>query len=330
MTRAVAGAGLEIRMLSGFDDPAAPAPRWDRLVAEGTDAVFMTHAWQRLWWDAMNEQSLLIVAAQREGEPFALAPLYAAAGTLMLVGSGSADYLDFVGRPDEPTLASLLAAARDTLPVFTGVKLYHLRADSPTCALLPGVAERLGLELHIEPEVGAPYADLTEADVVSHLTSRRHVRKEEARMRRAGPLELRSADAQEAAQLVEAFLGQHGARWRAAGEESFERPGSRELVRTVVDRGLREGWARLTLLEWRGAPAAIDISLIRGSTQLNWLVSRDPSIERYSAGSVLAAHVAREAVTAGIRRLDFGLGEEQYKLRDASGVTPIANWFMYP
>jgi CelD/BcsL family acetyltransferase involved in cellulose biosynthesis len=330
MTRATALADVHIRTLRSFDDPALPPARWDRLAAGGSGGVFLTHAWQRLWWNAMAESPLLIVVAERRGEPFAIAPLYAAAGTLMLVGSGSADYLDFAGHPDEPALASLLAAARDALPDFSGIKLYHLRGDSATCALLPGVAARLGLELYSEEEVGAPYADLTDPAAVRYATDRRKLRKEEARMRRAGTLATRAADAAEAGEMVEVFLAQHSSRWRALGEESFERPGSRELVRNVVDRGVRDGWARLTVLEWRGAPVALDISLLAGTTQLNWLVSRDHSIREHSPGTILAGHVARDAVAAGMRRLDLGLGEEEYKLRGSSGVTRIENWFMYP
>ncbi len=332
MTRTIAGAEQRTRTITSFADPTVSAADWDRLAGETTAAaaVFLRHAWQRLWWQASAEGPLAIAVAERAGRPHALAPLYAAGGTLMLVGSGSADYLDFPGLPDERTLAVLLAGARDAVPEFSEVKLYHLPADSPTSALLPAVAARLDLELYTEEEVGAPYADLTDPALLAALTSRLKVRKEEARMRRAGELRVRRAAAEEADELVEVFIDQHGARWRALGQESFERPGSRELVRTVVADGLRDGWAVLTVLEWRGVPAALDVSLVHGGTQLNWLVSRDPAIEEFSCGSVLAAHVARYAAEHGIRRLDFGLGEEEYKLRHASGVTKIANWFMYP
>jgi CelD/BcsL family acetyltransferase involved in cellulose biosynthesis len=330
MMRTTAPAPVHIRTLRSFDDPALSPARWDRLAADASGGVFLTYAWQRLWWSAMAEDPLLIVVAERRGEPFAIAPLYAAAGTLMLVGSGSADYLDFAGHLDEAALASLLRAARDALPDFSGIKLYHLRGDSATCALLPGVAARLGLELYCEEEVGAPYADLTDPGVLRHATERRKLRKEEARMRRAGALATRSADAAEAGEMVEVFLAQHSSRWRALGQESFERPGSRELIRDIVDRGVRDGWARLTVLEWRGATVALDISLRAGATQLSWLVSRDHSIREHSPGTVLAGYVARDAVAAGMRRLDLGLGEEEYKLHGSSGVTRIANWFMYP
>jgi len=325
-----AAADLQIRTLTSFDDPALGAERWDRLLAGETESVFLTHAWQRLWWQTMGERGLMIVLAERGGEPFALAPLFAASGVLLPIGSGNADSLDVIGHPDEQALAAMLGEARDALPEFAGIELYHLPANSPTRALLPGVAARLGLELQSEEEEGAPYADLHDAEVVERLVSRRSVRKEEARMDRVSPLRVRTAAAGELDDLLDLFLRQHGARWRAAGQASFDTPRSRDLVRTVVENGQRDGWARLTVLEWRDAAAAIDISLIRGTTQLSWLVSRDPSIHDYSPGRVLGAHVVRAAVEAGMRRLDFGLGEEGHKLRDTSGVTPIANWFMYP
>ena len=331
MTEAAAATDLRLRVLDDFAAPGLDPSRWNGLLARSaTDVVFLTHEWQRLWWRERGDEQLLIVFAERDGGETAIAPLFAVEGSISLVGSGGSDYLDFIGRPDEAALASMLAAAREAAATFSGIELYHVPLDSPTTALLPGVAERLGLEMHREDAPGAPFADLGDAELVERLTARRSVRKEEARMRRAGDMRVRVAATEELEALVELFLEQHAARWLPVGEQSFDRAGSRDLVRSAVRAGDRDGWARLTVLEWQGQPAAIDISLIRGSTQLSWLVSRDPAIREHSPGRVLRAHVVREAVEAGMRRFDFGLGEEEYKLRDASGVRQLANWFLYP
>jgi CelD/BcsL family acetyltransferase involved in cellulose biosynthesis len=331
MIVAPAAGGLRLHVLDTFDSTLIDAQRWNALLAaSATDAVFLTHDWQRLWWDRFGDERLMLVLAEREGEPVALAPLFAVDGSVSLVGSGNSDHLDFLGRPDEALLAAMLEAARAAAPGFAAIELYHVPADSPTSALLPGVAARLGLEIHCEAALGAPYADLRDGELLARLTERRSIRKEQARMRRAGPLHLRRASGENLRALVELFLEQHGERWRAAGERSFDRAGSREFLRSVVLAGERDGWAQLTVLEWQDRPAAIDISLIRGDTQLSWLVSRDPSIREYSPGRVLRAHVVRAASRAGIRRFDFGLGEEDYKLRDASGVTAHHDWFLNP
>jgi CelD/BcsL family acetyltransferase involved in cellulose biosynthesis len=331
VTRAAAATGLRVSVLEDFDAPALDARRWNGLLARSaTDVVFLTAEWQRLWWQAFADEQLLIVLAERDGEAVALAPVFAVEGSVSLVGSGNSDYLDFIGPPDEAVLAAMLEAARDAADDFSGIELYHLPLDSPTTAMLPGLAARLGLELHSEDAPGGPYAELADAELAERLTARRSARKEEARMRRSGELNVRAAESAELDALVDLFFEQHGERWQAAGERSFDRRGSREFVRSVVHAGHGEGWVRLTVLEWKGQPAALDISAIRGATQLTWLVSRDPSIREYSPGRVLRAHVIREARAAGIRRFDFGLGEEDYKLRDASGVTRLANWFLYP
>jgi len=320
-----------ITVLEDLGAPELGAARWDALLAQGpTDVAFLTHEWQRLWWQARGDELLTVVLAERDSELIAIAPLFAVQGGVSLVGSGGSDYLDFIGRPDEATLAAMLAAAREAAPGFASIELYHVPASSPTTAMLPGVAERLGLELEREEAPGAPYADLGDAELVERLTARRSVRKEEARMRRAGELCVREARAEELERVVGLFFAQHAERWRPAGEASFNRVGARELVRTAVLAGHSAGWARVTLLEWEGRIAAIDISLIRGTTQLTWLVSRDASIREHSPGRVLRAQVIAAAVQAGMRRFDFGLGEEDYKLRDASGVVELANWFLYP
>jgi CelD/BcsL family acetyltransferase involved in cellulose biosynthesis len=331
VTEAAALTDVRIRVLDDLGAQELDARRWDELLSQSpTDVPFLTLAWQRLWWQARGDETLMVVVAERDCELCAIAPLFSVEGGVSLVGSGGSDYLDFIGRPDEATLTAMLAAARDAAPGFASIELYHLPFSSPTTAMLPGVAERLGLELEREAAPGAPYADLGDAELVERLTARRSVRKEEARMGRAGELCVREARTEELEPLVELFFAQHAERWTPAGEVSFNREGARELVRTAVLAGHRAGWLRFTLLEWEGSIAAIDISLVRGTTQLSWLVSRDPSIHEYSPGRVLRAQVIATAVDAGIRRFDFGLGEEDYKLRDASGVIELANWFLYP
>jgi CelD/BcsL family acetyltransferase involved in cellulose biosynthesis len=84
------------------------------------------------------------------------------------------------------------------------------------------------------------------------------------------------------------------------------------------------------MLEWRERPAAFEIALIRGTRYLSYVGSRERSFDHFSPGAVLQAHVVRAAIEEGAQCWDFGLGEEPYKLQDASGAVDVANWFMYP
>ena len=329
MTSAAAKTGLGIKVLDDFEDPALARERWDELLAGSADIVFMTLDWQRQWWSAFGGERLLLVVAEQQNEPFAIAPLFVSGEMLFLVGSGGSDYLDFIGAPDEAALAAMLDSARRRMSGFAGVGLYHLPLGSRTTALLPGVAARLGLELHREGGMTAPYADLADPDTVQQLIARRSVRKEEARMRRAGPLRVRVADTDELDPWLELFFAQHTSRWRGVGD-TLERENARAFCRAIVHTGHWAEWLRFTMLEWRGAPVAFDISLVHGDRQLCYLVARDPWIRAYSPGRVLQAQVIRDALARGVRWFDYGLGDEDYKLRAASGITEVANWFMYP
>jgi CelD/BcsL family acetyltransferase involved in cellulose biosynthesis len=330
MSSVAARGRLKVRVLEDFDDAALERARWDRLVASATDVVFMTLDWQREWWRAFGseDERLLLVLAERDGETCAIAPLFAAKEMLFLVGSDGSDYLDFVGQLDEPLLTALLDAARRMLGDFAGIGLYHLPRLSRTTALLPRVAERLGLELHCEGEASAPFADLTDQHRVTHLVARRGVRKAEARMRRAGPLAVRTPSSAELDEWLELFFAQHATVWRS--RDGWRRAEARAFLRAIAHAGHAGGWLRFTMLEWQGRPAAFEITLVHGGRHLSYLGSRDTSLDRYSPGAVLQAHVVNAALAAGARRWDFGLGEEAYKLRDASGVAEVANWFLYP
>jgi CelD/BcsL family acetyltransferase involved in cellulose biosynthesis len=321
---------VDLRVATDFHGAVPAEGGWDALVAGAPDLVFLTSEWQRQWWDSFGRGQLLLVVAERRGEPVAIAPLYADEGMLLLVGSGGSDYLDFIGAPDAELLGMMLEQARRRVDDFAGFGLYHLPLESSTTPMLPDVAARLGLELHREDTIGGPYIELPDADAVTRFCGRRKVRKEEARMRRAGALRVRSASGAELDEWLELLLAQHSARWRPLGVKGFEGEDASAFCRAIVHAGHRGGWLRFTMLEWRGAPAAFEITLIRGSRHLSYLVSRDPEIRSYSPGKVLEAHVVREAFEAGARCFDLGMGEEQHKLHSASGVRRVANWFLYP
>jgi CelD/BcsL family acetyltransferase involved in cellulose biosynthesis len=332
VTGVTADTAVETSVLDDFEHGVPDRGSWDRLVAGSCDVIFMTHDWQREWWRAFSteRERLLLVVAERAGAPVAIAPLFATKEMLCLVGSDGSDYLDFIGQLDEATLAAMLESARAQLPDFAGVALYHVPHRSPTTALLAGVAERLGLQLHSEGEMSAPFADLTDSERVRHLTARRTLRKAQARMRRTGDPRVRTAGESDIDGWLELFFAQHDAIWSARGQPGLRSPEARAFLRAIVRAGTKRGWLRFSMLEWEGRAAAFEITLILGERHLSYVGSRDDSIDYYSPGAVLGAHLVAEAVAEGTRVYDFGVGEEEYKLHDASGATRVVNWFMWP
>jgi CelD/BcsL family acetyltransferase involved in cellulose biosynthesis len=54
-----------------------------------------------------------------------------------------------------------------------------------------------------------------------------------------------------------------------------------------------------------------------------WFPTYNRALEQYSPGLILLLHVAKAAADAGIRRIDFGPGEERYKQEFKSGDTRL-------
>src|SRR5437773_11877279 len=95
----MSNSGITTRVLSGFDDPKFGPEQWEQLLAaQNCDIVYLTWQWQRAWWETFIGGDLLLILAERDGTPVALAPLYYDSGMIYLVGTGfESGYLDFVG-----------------------------------------------------------------------------------------------------------------------------------------------------------------------------------------------------------------------------------------
>jgi CelD/BcsL family acetyltransferase involved in cellulose biosynthesis len=331
MTSNAAAPKLSVRILADFDDPALDPACWDRLLTAGpSNLPCLMLDWQRAWWHAYGGDRLLLALAEEGGATRAIAPLYADEEMLYLVGSGEADALDFIGHIDERSLSQMIAAARDELSAFAGMHLYHMPSDSRTTTVLAGVAARLGLELCTLYELGAPYLDLTDSAHAEQVIERRKVRKEEYRMMREGPLEVRLATREDLDPWLDRLFAQHVARWTGQGDTKFDEQTRREFCRAIVHSGHDAGWLRFTMLEWKGQPASFDITLVRGDRHLGFLVSRDPAITRHSPGKVLEAHVIRAALESGARRYEFGIGDQEYKLSRSSANPRVVSWALWP
>jgi CelD/BcsL family acetyltransferase involved in cellulose biosynthesis len=332
MASGAATSRLTVRVLEDFEDPALDSARWDRLLADGpTNVACLTLDWQREWWRAFgcDRDHLMLVIAEEAGEPRAIAPLYAD-GDILYLGSDESDAVDFIGHVDEHTLTEILAAARRRLPEFLGIQLYHVPAESSTTALLPGVAIGLGLDLRCMYIIGAPYLDLTDVERVIQVVERRKLRKQARSMSRESPVQIRLAGSEDLDPWLDRFFAQHVARWTDRGDVKFNDERRRDFCWALVHAGHHAGWLRFTMLEWKGIPAAFDITLVRGDRHLAFLVSRDPSITHHSPGKHLEAHVIRAALESGARRYEFGIGDQTYKRSRASATPRLVTWAMWP
>lgn len=71
-------------------------------------------------------------------------------------------------------------------------------------------------------------------------------------------------------------------------------------------------------------PVAANLYLRSRDVVHSWIPAYDPELSASSPGSVLFHESLRNADQIGMRRLDFGKGDERYKLRLMTGAVPMA------
>jgi CelD/BcsL family acetyltransferase involved in cellulose biosynthesis len=82
------------------------------------------------------------------------------------------------------------------------------------------------------------------------------------------------------------------------------------LIRTCA----REGWLRLGIAHCEGVPAAAQIWIVQGGTASIYKLAYDERFARMSIGSVLTAHLMREAIDVDrVDVVDYLTGDDAYK-----------------
>ncbi|GGQ75445.1 glycosyl transferase [Couchioplanes caeruleus subsp. azureus] len=329
-----ARAGLAARVLRGIGDPALPAAQWRALLDRGdTREVFLTREWLDAWWRCHPRGRILPVLVLRDGVPVLMAPFFAEAGMVFFCGAGSADYLDLLGDvTDTGAVGTALAAARAATAGFVGFRLHHVPDGSRTADALRGAATVLGLDLVDEGTMDAPYVDLA-ADAVSPRPAahRRSLVRHERGLARCGELSV-VHDRAPTADDLEPFFAQHVRRWAGTPYPSaFTAPGCRAFFRAVAAAGAAHGWVVFTTVRWNGTAVAFHLGFDFAGSLLWYKPSFDPAYAARSPGEVLLRRLlllAREI--PGCTRFDFGIGDEAFKYRFATGVRTVRTWGLYP
>ena len=332
MTKAT---GTRVRLLTGFEDPMlADDAVWENLLAQGPrPSVFLTPGWQRAWWSAFGRGRLLLLLAERHGEPVALAPLFADSGMVFSVGAGGSDELDLIGDVSvEGVTEDLLDTARSLADSFVGFRFYHVPDRSPTGDALQHAASRLRLDIFDEGDLPEPFLDLVDPGAADDAAGRTSLVRHERRLRRDGDLEvLHLRDAATIRERLDPFFEQHIARWSTTGFPSlFLDPAQRAFYRGLADEGAGSGWLRFTEIRLDGRPVAAHFGTSYRGTFLWYKPSFDPVFARRSPGEVLLRQLFLAALQEGAQRFDFGLGDEAFKARFATGVNTVRTWGLYP
>jgi CelD/BcsL family acetyltransferase involved in cellulose biosynthesis len=177
----------------------------------------------------------------------------------------------------------------------------------------------------------SPYMDLSQG-YEAWAQSRREAgsalpvevaRKARKLAREVGPLrfELQAADPAAFETLIAWKSHQHD---RTNRFEVLHLPWLQELLRKLV-RIETPGFAGLLSALYAGEKlVALHYGLASPASLHVWFPAFNREFQRYSPGLVLFVEMARAAAARGIRRIDFGKGEERYKTEFMTGADTVA------
>lgn len=329
----MSAAKIQTRLLTGFDDPSFGAEQWTQLLPRGdTDSICLTWAVQRTWWETLGHGKLMLIVAKRDGAVVALAPLFTDGG--MIYNLCPEDYVDFAGDIGDPDiLDALLNQARAQVKDFAGFQFYFIGDQSRTGQRLRDAAARLGLKCFDEGSLPAPALDMAGMpEAALAATRKKSLVRHEKYFQQTGTLAVEHfQDGEKILPQLPEFFAQHISR-RATTEQPsiFLKPEQRAFYEQLVQRIPSTGWLRFTRVTWNDKPIAFHFGLCYQGRYLYAIPTFDVELSRHWPGEVLMRQLLLAAIAEGAKTFDFGIGDEAYKYRYATGVTQLRTWGLYP
>ena len=115
-------------------------------------------------------------------------------------------------------------------------------------------------------------------------------------------------------QALDTLMRWKSAQYRRTGRfDRFALPATVRLVRDLLTTRAPGCSGTLSVLSVGDRPVAIHFGLRSAATLVSWFPSYDVALARYSPGLLLHLFMAEAAAKAGLRRLDLGKGDQEYK-----------------
>ena len=326
---------IQTRVLTGFDDRFG-STGWEQLLERaGTDIIYLTREWQRVWWEVWGEGDLLLIAAEKDNQVVAIAPFYAESGMVLFIGTGfESGYLDFIGDLSDPDVVDkILETAYKYTKGFLGFELAFVHAQSPTTQRLLEAARRLGFSCYnTETNCGATMNLTAHPDLALASTKKKDLVSHERHFRREGLLTvLHLNDGDQILNHLDAFFEQHIARWAVTPTPSaFLGQRSRLFLERLTRAMADTGWLRFTRIDWNGKPIAFQYGFCYRGRYFKEISTHALDMRRNSPGQVLLRQLLVAAIDEGVRIFDFGIGDQAYKRRFATQVDEVNTWQLCP
>jgi CelD/BcsL family acetyltransferase involved in cellulose biosynthesis len=308
-----------VSCLEPIADLPSARPLWTDL-AEQSGNIFATWEWADAWWRHFGRgRRLELRACARDGEPFAIAPLYR-------MRLGPVRLLRFLGHGPGDVLGPICAPADDAAAAAALAE--GLRADLGRWQVL--LAERvprgpvtasLGGDL-LQAE-GNPSLEIAGRDWDDFLASaskniREKIRRSTRKIERDHVLSFELCEHPDQVRpMLETLFELHARRW-GADAGTFSSPAVAPFHFDFAATAMERGWLRLWTMRIDGEPAAAWYGYRFGGVEAYYQSGRDPRFDRLSVGFLMLIRTIKAAFDDGMESYGFLRGDEPYKGRFAT------------
>jgi CelD/BcsL family acetyltransferase involved in cellulose biosynthesis len=331
-----------ISRISDIQELATLAPDWKRLASSQR---MRSLDWALAWWSSFGSQCMPYVLVVRKGGqvrgilPLALETTLLRGRRLILIGSGKAcgDDLGLIVAPDDSEtvaveVANFLAQA-NCKNGWDFIDLDGLQPSNPTSAGLIRQLEAIdGLLLEKKPGPSCWSVEFDaewEAYLLRLSRRMRKVLKDlEHNYLAPGRAVLSVAgNLDEAREKLKTIAELHQARWKTVevngcfGTEGFE-----NFLVSLLEKWFDCGIAFVATLQLDGKDVAGTFGFWEKDELAIYLVGMDMNAQEHRPGWMLNAECIKLSLQAGMKRVNFLRGDEEYKARLGAEPTEQHRW----
>lgn len=322
-------APIDVELIERREQIPLTAGQWNELVAHNeTNTIFQTYEWFDAWWRSFGEaHQLFFLLLRREGRVIGFAAMMLRnvswrGRRLEFVGTGNADYQDFVLPYDKPAaMVSICRFLQAHESRWRSAWLSNVPRQSSTLDEL----HRAGAGSHLyfvqEAQLRCPALRLEgDRSGAEKLLKKYSLKRPLNWFSSRGEVSFRNVSGlSEIQALLPAFFDQHVRRWHAAGRPSLFDAGNQRTFYLALAAALHSaGWLLFSVLEFNGQPIAFHFGFDYFGSIIWYKPSFEVQYAEHSPGLLLTRKIIEDGLQRSRRELDFTIGEEAFKDRFAN------------
>ena len=328
---------MNCELIQDLDALTALEPAWRALYERAPEASPFQHpAWLLPWWNVFGSGQLLCFALWEEGCLVGLVPAFLhpwnGKRQVTFLGNGVSDRLGFLAEPQHREILisrffGFLASAKGDWDICN---LEGLPSSFQLCA---SCAPRLRFSLQPQDSFSSLALPRTPDDMVHALPRglRRNLRRYREKLDSQGRTQLETTHSGESFQAaLDALFRLHSMRWRSRHEAGMFDGLLEVFHRSAAIQMWNIGKARCVVLSFEERPIAVLYGFLDKARFWSYQTGFDPSLSRFSPGSLILEQAISEAIRNNAREFDFLRGAEEYKATWGARFQIIQRLLVWP